>query len=256
MAILEWTTLIVCGVVLLVRVPDAIQGRNRAVFGILLLATLCSLLSISGPYEAVDRLLGSWNVTDLIRRYLVFATILLVGLRVTRGLAAVRGHRLIAGTTGSWALGLSSLAVAVTFFLMDTRGSSVGLLEVANSGGWNAGLVHYYAAAGRTYPAFVSLVLMPPLLATVRSRLPRLLRAGAILMFVGAVSAAASVPASFMPEEWATGQHVVNYAAVLGYVLGLGVFWFSGLITQAPRSRRAALRRNRLHRNRMHTNGG
>ncbi len=59
MATLEWTTLIVCGVVLLLRVPDAMHGRNRTVFGILLLATVCSLLSISGPYEAIDRLLGA-----------------------------------------------------------------------------------------------------------------------------------------------------------------------------------------------------
>ena len=105
MAILEWTTLIVCGVVLLLRVPDAIQGRNRTVFGILLLATLCSLLAVPGPYEAIDQVLGGWNVTDLILRYLVFAAVLLVGLRVTKGLAASRGHRLIAGrdrAAGPW----------------------------------------------------------------------------------------------------------------------------------------------------------
>jgi hypothetical protein len=248
MAILEWTTLIVCGVVLLVRVPDAIQGRNRIVFGILLLATLCSLLSIPGPYEAIDRLLGGWNATDLVRRYLVFLTVLLVGLRVSKGLAAVRGHRLIAGPTGRWALGLGCLALTLTFFLMDTPGSSAGLREVTDSGGWNTGLTHYYAAAGRSYPAFVSLVLMPPLLATVRSQLPRLVRAGALVMLVGAVASTASVPASFAPGDWAPGQRAVNYAAVLGYVLGLALFWFSGLIAQAPRSPRAARHKHGLHR--------
>ncbi|WP_211879438.1 hypothetical protein [Pseudarthrobacter albicanus] len=255
MAILEWTTLIVCGVVLLVRVPDAIQGRNRIVFGILLLATLCSFLSVPGPYEAIDRLLGGWNATDLIRRYLIFATVLLVGLRVTTGLAAVRGHRLVAGTTGRWALGLSCLAVAVTFFLMDTRGSSAGLLGVSDSGGRNAGLVPYYAAAGRTYPAFVSLFLMPPLLATVRSRLPRLVRIGALLMLIGALCAALSVPASLAPDAWDLAQYVVNYAAVLGYVLGLALFWFSGLMAQRPRSPRAALHGHGLHGHGLHRNG-
>jgi hypothetical protein len=255
MAILEWTTLIVCGVVLLVRVPDAIHGRNRMVFGILLLATLCSLLSVSGPYEAIDQVLGGWNVTNLIMRYLVFATILLVGLRITKGLTAVRGHRLIAGTSGRWALGLSCLAVAVTFFLMDTRGSSAWLAAVADNGR-NAGLVQYYVVACHTYPAFVSLVLLPPLLATVKSRLPRLVRTGAIVMFVGALSAVVSLPASLTPDEWALGERAVNYAAVLGYVLGFAVFWFSGLIAQPSRSPGAAPRRNRLRWDVFHRNGG
>ena len=47
---------------------------------------------------------------------------------------------------------------------------------------------------------------MPPLLATVRSRLPRLVRAGALLMFIGALSAAVSLPASLTPDEWAPVQ--------------------------------------------------
>ncbi len=253
MASLGWTTLVVCGVALLLRVPDAIRGRNRTVFGILLLATVCSLLSISGPYEAIDRLLGGWNLTNLILRFLVFATILLAGLRVAKGLTSVRGARLIAGTTGRWALGISCLAVAGIFFMMDTRGSSAGLLDIADRGGRSAVLAPYYAAAGRSYPAFVSLVLLPPLLAAVRSRLPRLVRAGALLMAIGALCAALSLPVSLAPDEWDLAQHVVNYAAVLGYVLGLVLFWFSGLIAQAPRSLTAApdpqaLNKHSLHR--------
>ena len=84
-ATLQWGTLIICTVVLLLRVPDAIQGRNRTVFWILVLATLCSLLSVPGPYEAIDGALGGWNLTHLILRFLVFAAVLLVGLRVATG---------------------------------------------------------------------------------------------------------------------------------------------------------------------------
>ncbi len=86
-ATLQWGTLIICSVVLLLRVPDAIHGRNRTVFWILVLATLCSLLSVSGPYEAIDAALGGWNLTHLILRFLVLAAVLLVGLRVATGLA-------------------------------------------------------------------------------------------------------------------------------------------------------------------------
>ena len=134
-ATLQWGTLIICTVVLLLRVPDAIQGRNRTVFWILVLATLCSLLSVTGPYEAIDGALGGWNLAHLILRFLVFAAVLLVGLRVATGLADERGYRLIAGPAGRWALAVSAVAVAVTFFLMDTRGSSAGLLDIADNGG-------------------------------------------------------------------------------------------------------------------------
>ena len=122
--------------------------------------------------------------------------------------------------------------MAATFVLMDTRGSSVGLLDIADNGGRNAVLAPFYAAAGRTYPAFVSLALLPALLATARSQLPRLVRAGAVLTCVGAVAAVLGIPASFAPEAWIPAQQTVNYLAVLGYVLGLGLFWFSGLAAE------------------------
>ena len=85
-AILQWGTLIICSRGVFRRRPDAIQGRNRTVFGILVLATLCSLLLLSGPDEAIDAALGGRNLAHLILRFLVFAAVLLVGLRVARGL--------------------------------------------------------------------------------------------------------------------------------------------------------------------------
>ena len=244
MSILEWGTLAVCCTVLLLRVPDALQGRNRTVFGILLLAALCSLLAVSGPYEVIDGVLGGWNLTHLILRFLVFAAVLLVGLRVTSGLAAARGYRLIAGRTGRWALGISCVAVAVLFLLLDTRGSSAGLEALSPSGGRNAVLAPIYAAAGRSYPAFISIILIAPLLAAVRTPLPRLVRAAALLTLLGALAVVVSIPASFAPPEWALGQHVINYSAVLGYVLGLALFWFSGLIASKSGNANATLIKN------------
>ena len=245
MATLEWATLMVCCVALLLRVPDAVKGRNRTVFGILLLATLCSLLAVSELYVAIDGALGGRHVTSLILRYLVFATVLLVGLRITRGLAAARGYGLIAGATGRWALALCCLAVLATFLLMDTTGASAGLQVPSDVGGRNASLAPYYTAAGRTYPAFVSLILVPPLLAAVRSRQPRLVRAGALLVLLGALFAILSLPVSLAPAAGPRALRFVNYAAVLGYVAGLAVFWFSGLISNPSGNAKATLRRNR-----------
>ena len=241
---LEWATLLVCCAALLLRVPDAVRGRNRTVFGILLLGTMCSVLAVTELYDAIDGALGGWDLTSLILRYLVFAAVLLVGLRVAKGLAAARAHRLISGGTGRWALGLGCLAVTVAFFLMAGPGSPAGLPGQAGGAG-DADLAPYFTAAGRTYPAFVSLVLVPPLLAAVRSGLPRLVRAGALLVLLGAVFAALSLPAALTPSSWAGAQHFINYAAALGYVLGLIAFWFSGLIASPPGNAQATLRQNR-----------
>lgn len=232
---LEWGTLIICGVAMLLRLPDALRGRNRAVFGILFLATLCSLLSIPGPYVAIDGALGSWNLTNLFLRFIVFAMVFLVGMRLARGLGATRAHRLITGRAGRWGLAAACLAVTVAFLLMDTRGSSTGLQDVADSAR-NDVLAPLYAAAGRSYPAFVSLLLLPSLRAAVKANLPRLVRTGAALTMVGAVAAIASIPVSFAPESWDLPRLFVNYLAVLGYVLGLLAFWFSGQSGRPPRN--------------------
>lgn len=235
---LEWGTLIICGLVLLLRLPDALRGRNRAVFGILFLATLCSLLSVPGPYAAIDRALGSWNLTNLILRFIVFGLVFLVGSRLATGLGATRAHRLITGRAGRWGLAAACLAVTAAFLLMDTRGSSTGLQDVADNAR-NAVLAPLYAAAGRSYPAFVSLLLLPALLAVIKATLPRLVRTGAVLTMVGAVAAIASVPVSLAPGSWDLPRLFVNYLAVLGYVLGLLVFWFSGQSARPPHNTRA-----------------
>jgi hypothetical protein len=245
MATLEWATLTVCCLALALRIPDAVKGRNRTVFGILLLATVCSLLAVSEFYVAIDGALGGRHVTSLILRYLVFATVLLVGLRITRGLAAAKGYRLLAGAAGRWALALCCLAVLAAFLLMDTAGVSAGLQVPSDGGGSNAVLAPYYTAAGRTYPAFVSLILMPPLLAAARSKQPRMIKAGALLVLAGALFAVLSLPVSLAPPALAGGLRFVNYAAVLGYVIGLAVFWFSGLISDPSGNAKATLRRFR-----------
>lgn len=227
---LEWATLAVCCAALLLRLPDAVRGRNRTVFGILLLATLCSFLAVSELYAVVDGALGGRNITSLILRYTVFATVLLVGSRLTRGLDAAREHSLITGRLGWWALGLSCLAVTATFFLV--YGPRAGVQDWSGGAG-NPALAPLYAAAGRTYPAYVSLVLIPPLLAAFRGRLPRLVRAGALTVLLGACFAVLSLPASLGSAGWSAAQDFLNYGAVLGYVVGLALFWFSGLITKS-----------------------
>jgi hypothetical protein len=236
---LEWGTLIVCGVALLVRTPDAVRGRNREVYGILFLATLCSALSIPGPYAAVDALLGGWNLTNLALRFIVFGMVFLVGVRLAKGLGATRARGLITGKGGRRVLAAACLALAVTFLMLDTGGSSAGLQALSDDSPRNAALVPLYAAVGRVYPAYVSLMLLPALLSAVRARLPRLVRAGAVLTGGGAAAAIATVPVSFAPDAWDTARQIVNYSAVLGYVLGLLLFWLSSRFSRPPDNARA-----------------
>ena len=66
----------------------------------------------------------------------------------------------------------------------------------------------------------------------------------ALLTCLGALATAFSVPASFAPEDWLLAQQTVNYLAVLGYVLGLGLFWASGLAAKESRNARATFRKN------------
>jgi len=140
----------------------------------------------------------------------------------------------ITGSAGRWGPAAAAFPVTVAFVQMDTGGSSAGLEGLAAGGGRNAALAPFYAAASRSYPAFVSLVLLPALWAAVTARLPALVRAGAALTLAGALAAIASVPASFAPEVWSAVRQLVNFSAVIGYVLGLLAFWFSGRI---PRRR-------------------
>ena len=206
MATLEWATLVVVLRSASAACAGCREGPEQNRFLHPPAGDLCSMLAVSGLYEAIDGVLGGWHVTSLILRYLVFATVLLVGLRVTQGTRRTRGYSLIAGRAGRWALALCCLAVTVTFLLMDTTGVSAGLQTLSDTGEGNAALAPYYTAAGRSYPAFVSLVLVPPLLAAVRSRQPRLVRAGALLVLLGAVFAIMSFPVSLAPAAGPAGS--------------------------------------------------
>lgn len=223
--ILQWTTLATCGVVAAARLPSALRGENRTVFYIFALLTLAILLSIEAPYVAIDRALGGVNVANLILRFTIFAAILCVGIRVTRGFGATGGYRLVTGRIGMAVLALVSLAVVVLFLLIETGGSSAGLEDISLRGGPDAMLVEYYGAAGRAYPAYVSLVLLPAMVTAVRSRLPAMVRLAAALLAVGAMAIALTLLFPVAPPDWRPAKFIINYTAVLCFVAGLTLIW-------------------------------
>ena len=111
-----------------------------------------------------------------------------------------------------------SVAVVGVFLLMDTTGSSAGLSAVSDRDARHAMLAEYYGAAGRAYPAFVALVLLP---AMVRAALGRLPVRCALRLHSWALAPSplrcpcCSLPAADIPHAVA---FVVNYTAILCFV--------------------------------------
>ncbi|MCU1434472.1 MAG: hypothetical protein JWR71_1197 [Pseudarthrobacter sp.] len=228
--ILQWSTLAVCALVAIARVPSAVRGKNRTLFYIFALMTLAILLSIEAPYVAIDQALGGLNVANLILRLVIFAAIFFVGIRITRGFGADTAYRLITGRIGMAAVALTSLIVVAVFLMMDTAGSSVGLAGVSARNSRNGLLVEYYGAAGRAYPAYVSLALLPAMARAVGSRLPALVRVAALLLAVGSVAVALTLFFPFYPPSLAGATFLVNYTAVLCFVLGLALIGVASLL--------------------------
>ncbi|HEY8701553.1 MAG TPA: hypothetical protein VIM08_11450 [Arthrobacter sp.] len=225
--ILQWSTVATCAALAGARVPSALRGENRTVFSIFALLTLAILLSIDGPYVAIDRALAGINLANLILRFLIFAAIYFVGIRVTKGFGAEDAHRLITGRAGIAVLALVSVAVVVLFLLMDTAGSSSGLKAVALRDARNGLLAELYGAAGRAYPAYVSLVLLPAMVRAVRSALPAPVRFAALLLAAGAVAIALTLLFPLVPAQWGAVLFIVNYTAVLCFVAGLALIWIA-----------------------------
>jgi hypothetical protein len=85
--------------------------------------------------------------------------------------------------------------------------------------------VEYYGAAGRAYPSYVSLVLLPAMVRAVGSRLPVLVRLAAGLLAVGGVAIALTLLFPVVPPEWGAVEFIINYTAVLCFVVGLALIW-------------------------------
>ena len=235
-AILQWTTLAVCCVVTLARVPSALRGENRSLFSIFALMTLAILLSIDAPYVAVDQALGDMNIANLVLRFVIFAAIFFLGLRLARGFSADDALQLITGPFGKAVAAAASAAVVVVFLMMDTAGSSAGLVAVSAKNDRHAALVEYYGAAGRLYPAFITVALFPAMLRTLRSTLPLLVRSSAALLALATVAISLSLLSPVIPPSLGFLRFVFNYSAVLCLVLGLCLIWWAkALARRAPK---------------------
>lgn len=231
---LQWSTLAVCAIVAAARIPSALRGENRPVFYILLLIMVTIVLSIEGPYTAIDRLLGGFNAANLVLRFVGFATVFFLGLQIAKGFSAADARRFITGPLGIGMAVLSCAAVTVLFLMMDTAGSSAGLVGVAARSGRNAVLAEYYGAAGRLYPAFVLLALLPAMIRTATSKLSPIIRGSAAALGVGSVAIALTLAFPIIPAALGSWKFVINYTGILCLVLGLVLAWVGRVAAKRP----------------------
>ena len=221
--------LAVCAVITVLRIPAALRGENRSLFGIFLLATVAMVLSIQASYDAIDHLLGSQNYANLILRFVIYGTVLLAGYKIAKGFENKRSLRLLLGPAGLTALALICLATAVPFLLANTAGTSVGLATLPDQSEHNRQLIALYTLAGRLYPAYVAACLLPATIHALRSRLPGLVRGGAALLTLGSIAMVVMPFSDLVPRGLTFLQYYISSAAVMGLVLGLALIWLGRL---------------------------
>lgn len=229
--VLQWSTLAVCSAVALARIPSALRGRNRSLFAIFVLATVAILLSIREPYLAVDSWLGSENYTNLILRFIIYATVFLAGRGIARAFDAPKALRRLTGPVGACVLGLIILATVAFFLLADTTGSSAGLSALPSRSPENHLLIELYGSAGRLYPAYVAACLLPVTFkAAMQQPLPGAVRCGAVLLSLGFVALFLGMLFPVIPEPLAFLRPLINYTAVLALMTGLTSIWLGRVL--------------------------
>ncbi|QOT18051.1 MULTISPECIES: hypothetical protein [Paenarthrobacter] len=221
-AVLPWATLVICLAITVARIPSALRGENRVLFYLFALITMDIFLSIEAPYLAIDAVLGGMNVTNLILRFLLYGTFLLLGTKVAAGFDSKSAGRAIHGPWGLAVLGVIAALTTFFFVITDTRGSSVGM----NGLTWGPSM-EAYAALGRFYPGYVAACLLPAIWRTITGRFPALLRGASALLMLGLTLLLVSQLFPLIPAVHLWLRSVINYSAVLATSVGLAGIWFS-----------------------------
>lgn len=224
MTALAWVTFALAAALALVRIPSALRGENRLMFALFSLIAFAILLSITGPYLAVDAALGGINLANLLLRFLIYAIALLLAVRVARAFAARTAQHALLGPWGLGALALVGVGTVMSFLLMGLFPSSVGL-----GAGDNQAWFDVYGELGRVYPGFTGVILLPSLLRALRESILPTLRVAAGLLAAGYILLALTIVFPLMPDDWVAARQAMNYSSLLFLLTGLATIWIAGL---------------------------
>jgi hypothetical protein len=207
-------------------------------FWLMALLDLAVLLSIEGPYLAVDRLLGGHNNANLLLRFVIYGFCLLLAVRVARAFSGFRAERLLLGALGLGLLAACSAILIASFVLSDLVTSRVGFATTSLEL-WPA----VYGTAGRLYPTFTGIALLPVLVTAARRRGPGLLRAAAGTLAGGYVLLAVSNIITVLPPQALAISQSINYGTILLLCAGLALVWISSLLGWRKQRARVAIPR-------------
>ncbi|GAA4045093.1 hypothetical protein GCM10023063_34940 [Arthrobacter methylotrophus] len=225
--VLSWATLCVCLTLTAIRIPSAVRGENRLMFHLFALISADILLSIEGPYLFVDQLLGGFNLCNLLLRFMLYGTFLLLGFKVAKAFGSPGGERAIWGPLGFAVLGTTAVLTACFFFSMDTAGSTVGLNDL------DPGIpLAFYAALGRFYPGYVAACLVPGIWRSVRLPGPAVLRAASATLLLSLALLLVSQLFPLVPESNTWLRPLINYSAALASAFALAGIWLSKAIAR------------------------
>lgn len=222
---LQWCALGISTFFALLRLPGAWRGENRGITAALILLSLSTALSIPFFYLPMDALLGGVNVANLILRYLLFAVLLILGVKTAVAFGAQRAAWLISGPVGWVVLAAAVVAVAVFYALAELPESSTGLLAYGDQRE-----VEAYGDIARIYQGFIGACLVPSLFAcTADSGRRPDIRMSAGLLALGFLAIVIYTVQSLAVLDLDTGiwNLVVPYSAVILVSLGLALIWSS-----------------------------
>lgn len=221
--LIQWLALALCVVFAALRVPDAVRGKGRCVFAILVLLCVAVALSLQPIYLFVDGLLGGVNVANLMIRFALYAIMVLLGLRGAAAFGSPRALRFISGPLGAAVLGITVLATVILFGLSDLPESSTGLRAYADQP-----TVIWYSHLGRVYPAYVAACLLGPAILGARDRSVRPLhRCAAALMGVGFVMVVAHAALKLTGIRTGAADLLLPFGAIVLVTVGLTMIWIS-----------------------------
>lgn len=222
-AFIQWLALALCVIFAALRLPDALRGKGRIIFAVLVLLSLSVALSLTPIYLFVDGLLGGVNVANLVIRLSLYAIMMLLGIRCAAAFGSSSARKHLTGPVGVGVLAATVLATVVLFVVSDLPESSTGLKAYADQA-----TVRWYADVGRFYPAYVSLSLVAPAVTCVRDRSTRSLhRVAAALMAAGFVMLVAMTFLKLLPIDIGVADVILPFGAIVLVTTGLTMFWLS-----------------------------
>ena len=240
-AILQWTTLAVCCVATLARVPSALRGENRSLFWIFALMTLAILLSIDAPYLAVDQAPGRHEHRQSAAALRHFRRHLLPwspdGPGLQRGRCPAAHHRPRRHRSSRCRLGCGGGGLPHDGYrrLLGGFGRRVSPRMLAMPPWWSI-TGPPGACTPRSSPRPCFRRCCGPCAADFRP----LSGPAPALLAVGTVAICLSLLSPVIPPSLGFMRFVINYSAVLCLVLGLCMIWLAKtLAKRAPKKQLA-----------------